>query len=70
MGTQRSPDAPLSYSSRVPPPTYQGRLEVLYTAPPAGSLVVNLDEMGPESAKSFPGHRVVRLETTASDSAG
>jgi transposase len=28
--------------------------------------VVNLDEMGPESAKSFPGQRVVRLETTAS----
>jgi transposase len=27
---------------------------------------VNLDEMGPESAKSFPGHAVVRLETTAS----
>lgn len=28
--------------------------------------MVNLDEMGPESAKSFPGQRVVRLETTAS----
>ena len=32
----------------------------LYTAPPAGSVVVCLDEMGPESAKSFPGHRLVR----------
>jgi hypothetical protein len=34
----------------------------LYTAPPAGSLVVCLDEMGPEAAKSFPGARVVRSD--------
>ena len=27
----------------------------LYTAPPAGSVVVCLDEMGPESAKTFQG---------------
>lgn len=32
----------------------------LYTAPPAGSIVVCLDEMGPESAKSVPGQRLVR----------
>jgi hypothetical protein len=32
----------------------------LYTAPPPGSVVVCLDEMGPESAKSFPGHQPVR----------
>ena len=32
----------------------------LYTAPPAGSVVVCLDEMGPESAKSFAGQRLVR----------
>jgi DDE superfamily endonuclease len=31
----------------------------LYTAPPEGSVVVCLDEMGPESAKSFPGPRLV-----------
>jgi transposase len=31
----------------------------LYTAPPADSVVVCVDEMGPESAKSFPGQRVV-----------
>ena len=31
----------------------------LYTAPPAGSVVICLDEMGPESAKSFPGQRLV-----------
>lgn len=32
----------------------------LYTAPPSGSLVVCLDELGPEGAKSFPGPRLVR----------
>ncbi len=32
----------------------------LYTEPPPGSVVVCLDEMGPESAKSFPGPQVVR----------
>ncbi|MGH2602854.1 MAG: transposase [Dehalococcoidia bacterium] len=32
----------------------------LYTTPPAASVVVCLDEMGPESAKSFPGPHVVR----------
>ena len=31
----------------------------LYTAAPAGSVVVCLDEMGPESAKSFAGARLV-----------
>jgi transposase len=34
----------------------------LYTPPPPDSLVVCLDEMGPESAKSFRGQRVVRSE--------
>ena len=32
----------------------------LYTAPPEGSLVVCLDEMGPAAANSFPGQRLVR----------
>ena len=34
----------------------------LYTTPPPDSLVVCLDELGPESAKSFPGRRVVRAD--------
>jgi len=34
----------------------------LYTTPPVDSLVVCLDEMGPESAKSFPGRRVVAAD--------
>ena len=32
----------------------------LYTTPPADSLVLCLDEMGPETAKSVPGSRLVR----------
>ena len=31
----------------------------LYPTPPEGSLVICLDEMGPESAKSFPGQRLL-----------
>jgi transposase len=38
----------------------KGAIEKLYTAPPEGSVVVCLDEMGPESAKSFPGRQPVR----------
>ncbi|MBC7976735.1 MAG: IS630 family transposase [Myxococcales bacterium] len=35
-------------------------MEQLYTAPPANSVVLTLDEMGPESAKSFAGRELVR----------
>jgi hypothetical protein len=38
----------------------RGAIERLYTCPPAGSVVVCLDQMGPEAAKSFPGPQVVR----------
>jgi transposase len=34
----------------------------LYTAPPEDSVVVCLDEMGPESAKSFPGPQLVATD--------
>src|ERR1700740_1312507 len=40
--------------------TKKGAIEQLYTAPPAGSVVVCLDEMGPQASKSYPGQRVVR----------
>jgi transposase len=40
----------------------RGVIERLYTTPPQGSVVVCLDEMGPESAKSFPGQRLVRAD--------
>ena len=33
----------------------------LYTAPPPDSLAICLDEMGPESAKSFPGQRLLAI---------
>jgi transposase len=35
-------------------------IEPLYTAPPEGSVAVCLDEMGPQSARSYPGRRVVK----------
>ena len=38
----------------------KGAIEHLYTAPPAGSVVVCLDEMGPQPASSYPGRRVVK----------
>src|SRR3712207_7053129 len=38
----------------------KGRIETLHTAPPEGSIVVCLDEMGPLSAKSYPGREPVR----------
>jgi hypothetical protein len=38
----------------------EGAIERLYTAPPAGSVVVCLDEMGPQASKSYPGQRLVR----------
>jgi hypothetical protein len=40
----------------------KGVIAELYTAPPEGSAVVCLDEMGPESAKSFRGQRAIRTE--------
>jgi hypothetical protein len=38
----------------------KGVIERLYTAPPEGGVVVCLDEMVPQSAKSCPGRRVVK----------
>ena len=38
----------------------KGAIEHLYTAAPAGSVVVCLDEMGPQASKSYPGQRLVR----------
>src|ERR1044072_4403858 len=38
----------------------KGAIEQLYTAPPAGSVVICLDEMGPQKAKSHPGWQLVR----------
>jgi transposase len=40
----------------------KGAIEKLYTAPPDGSAVINLDEMGPTVPKTFPGQEVVRAE--------
>jgi transposase len=40
----------------------RGALERLYTQPPEGSVVVCLDEMGPQAPKATPGQEVVRAE--------
>ena len=40
----------------------KGAIETLYTQPPPDGLVVCLDEMGPESAKSFQGQQVLLVE--------
>ena len=37
----------------------KGAIEAIDVDPPAGSVVVCLDEMGPEAAKSWPGQRMV-----------
>src|SRR5262249_51055358 len=41
----------------------KGALETLYVGPPEGSVVVCLDELGPESAKSVPGQQLVDVTT-------
>ena len=46
-------------------PRKEGSIETLYAAPPKGSLVVNLDQMGPEAAKSFAGQELVRPVPTS-----
>jgi hypothetical protein len=40
----------------------KGLLTTLDTAPPPGSVVVCLDERGPESAKSVPGQQLVAIQ--------
>lgn len=44
-------------------------IERLYTAPPAGSVVVCVDEMGPQASKSYPGQRLVRPAGPATERA-
>ena len=45
----------------------KGRIETLYTAPSEGSVVICLDEMGPLSARSYPGSRSVRAVPQTSE---
>lgn len=42
----------------------KGAIVAVSTAPPPGSVAVCLDQMGPESAKSFPGQRLIRPDPT------
>ena len=45
----------------------KGLITKLYTEPEPNSVNVCLDQMGPESAKSFPGQQVVRAEPDPKD---
>jgi len=47
----------------------EGAVEQLYTAPPAGSIVVCLDGMGPQASKSYPGRRLVRPDASPAERA-
>lgn len=49
------------FSERVDPDFAEkkGAIVALYTAPPAGSVVICLDQLGPESAKTFKGTHIV-----------
>ncbi len=40
--------------------SYKRAIEQLYTAPPPGSAVLCLDEMGPQASRSYPGRQLVR----------
>jgi hypothetical protein len=51
---------PGSVSGSIRTSPKKGVIEQLYTAPPAGSVVVCLDEMGPQAARSFPGQQLVK----------
>ena len=54
---------PGSASGSIPSSAKKGAIEPLYTAPPVGSVVICLDEMGPVSAKSYPGRQPLRTDT-------
>jgi hypothetical protein len=61
--TARRPTGRTPVTLRSPEVALVGT-ERLYTDPPAGSVVLCLDEMGPESAESFAGRALVRATAT------
>jgi transposase len=44
----------------IPTLNVKGAIEHLHTAPPDTSVVVCVDEMGPQASKSYPGRRLVK----------
>src|SRR6266700_4750213 len=48
----------------------RGAIETVYTAPPAGSVTVCLDQMGPVAVKSYPGKQLVDPEAAETQPAG
>jgi transposase len=57
-------------AGRPPVRRKKGAIERLYTDPPAGSVVVGLDEMGPQSARSYPGPQPLRTSPKAEGDGG
>src|SRR3954469_18027670 len=55
-----SPNSSGRPASQLCQPRKKGAIEQLYTAPPERSVVVCLDEMGPQASKSYPGQRLVK----------
>ena len=47
-------------NASIPTSSKKGAIEPLYTAPPATSVVICLDEMGPQASKSSPGQRLLK----------
>ncbi len=41
---------------------YEGAIAALRNNPPADSVVLDIDEMGPEAAKSYPGQEAVNIQ--------
>jgi transposase len=48
----------------------RGAITSLYTTPPEGSVIVCLDEMGPQAVKSYPGKQLVYPEAAEAKPAG
>jgi DDE superfamily endonuclease len=56
--------------STLSSPKKKATIERLYSAPPADSVVLCLDEMGPESAQSYPGVEPLRTAPGPGQPAG
>jgi transposase len=59
-----------SSSGLIPTSPKKGAIETLYTSPPASSVVICIDEMGPLSARSHPGQELVSPNPAEGKSAG
>jgi hypothetical protein len=68
MASAPAPGSRVPRYSRMNPK--KGVIERLYSEPPNGSVVLCLDEMGPESARSFAGRALVHAAPAEGHPAG